>query len=66
VSGTTHPTAQSHVPEDMNPQQYCCENVKCHNVLISVERGGLFSIMLIILSVYISTGINQSSPNFSS
>jgi len=35
-------------------------------VMISVERGGLFSVMVIILSVYISTGINQSSQNFCS
>jgi len=33
VSETTYPTGQSHVPEDMNPQKYHCENIKCHNVL---------------------------------
>lgn len=34
------------------------------HVMISVERGGLFSVMVIILSVCISTGINWSSQNF--
>jgi hypothetical protein len=28
--GTTHPLAQCHVPEHMNLQQHCCENMKSH------------------------------------
>jgi len=26
MSGATHPAAQRHVPEGLNPQQCCCEN----------------------------------------
>lgn len=25
--GTTHPIAQHHIPEELNPQQHCCENL---------------------------------------
>jgi hypothetical protein len=28
VSGSAHPIAECHIPEDLNPQLHCCENLK--------------------------------------
>jgi hypothetical protein len=32
TSGTTHPTTQHHIPEDLHLQQYCRENVTSHHI----------------------------------
>jgi len=31
MSRTTRPTTKSNIPEDLNPQQHHCENLKPHN-----------------------------------
>jgi hypothetical protein len=45
--GTTHPMTQLHNPENMNLQQYRCENLKphtfSHNSQTGVEYGGNYT-----------------------
>jgi len=50
MSGTTHPRTWCHIPEDLNPQQLCCENFKCHSpytdcivTMVMVNNGMLSS-----------------------
>jgi len=28
VVGTTRPVTHCHIPQDLNPQQHCCENLE--------------------------------------
>jgi hypothetical protein len=33
TSVSSHPVAQCHIPEDLNPQPYCCENLMSYIVV---------------------------------
>ena len=40
MSGTTYPVTQRHLPEDLNPQQHWCENLKSRMSLTSLNMVG--------------------------
>jgi len=48
MSGTTYPVTQRHLPEDMNPQQHFCKNLKsCMSLPSPNVVGRSFSLYLL-------------------
>jgi hypothetical protein len=60
LSGTTHPVTQHLIPEDLNPQQQCCENLKNYGlwlilwhaqILLAEERFSVAGFWNVLMNV---------------
>jgi len=44
-----HPLTRCHIPEDLNPQQLLCENIKSHSIIFDDDKFDIIVLQVLVL-----------------